>query len=120
MVRHIFTLVVSGAFLSACVSTKQPKPMTECKAAVEQWANNEPVQGIPQGDGGVVFIKPRLNGAHDLFILVSKKNEGKVMQDIKLNKINEVSVGECRHPVNGYPYTTLEFTVAPDLKEARG
>lgn len=118
MLRSLMCVVSLG--LVGCVSTKAPAPkLAECKAVVEQWAGQDPVQGIPQGDGGVIFVKPKLDGSHHLLILVSKKNEGRVMQDVKKSVKTAVVISECAHPQTGYPYTTLQFVVAPDLQQAR-
>lgn len=118
MIRPLVCVVSLG--LVGCVSTKVTEPqLADCKDVVQQWAGNDPVQGVPQGDGGVIFVKPKLDGSHHLFILVSKKNEGKVMQDVKQNVKTPVVIGECAHPQTGYPYTTLQFKVAPDLQQVR-
>lgn len=115
--RHIVVttaLIFTG--IVGCATTKQAEPLASCKDLVQKWAGQDPVQGMPQPDGGIIFVKPRLDGAHHLFVMISKMNEGKVMQDVKQNTKSEVKVGQCIHPANGYPYTTLEFTVAPQLQ----
>jgi hypothetical protein len=122
--RHFtvpFALLLAG--LAGCVTSKveeaaAPEP---CVAQVERWAAGSQPQGMPQEDGGVIFVKPGIDHI-DLFIIVSPKflpqarksvAEGQVAKTIGTAK-----EGVCTHPQNSFPYHTIQFRVAPPKQSA--
>lgn len=123
--RHV--VIPAALLLTAavgCVSSKsetaEPGPEA-CVQVVERWAAGAQVQGQPQQDGGVIFVKPGVDSL-DLLILVSPKFLPQVRQSVaegqKAKTIGLSKEGACVHPQNGFTYHTVQFRLTPPKQSA--
>jgi hypothetical protein len=89
---------------------------------VERWAANaQGIQGVPQGDGGIIFVKPGIDHL-DLFVIASELHAPKVANEVKQGQeqktIGPIKEGLCTSPTNGYPYRTFQFRLTPAKQRA--
>lgn len=122
--RHFIALVaILMAATHGCVSTKS-EPVEQvpesCAQAAERWAAGAPIQGQPQPDGGVLFIKPGVDSL-EFFIVVSPKFLPQVRQAVvegqQSKTIGLAKEGMCVHPQNSFVYHTVQFRVTPTKQQ---
>jgi hypothetical protein len=121
----MFKVISIGAVclaFSACVTSKPASvPPAPCETVVKMWAGVDAVNGMPQPDGGIVFVKPGVDYV-DLFVLVSPLHAPKMLKEIDAGQrektIGVVKEGFCTHPQNGFAYKTFEFRLTPAKQAA--
>lgn len=123
--RHV--VIPAALLLTAvvgCVSSKsEPEQGPEaCVQVVERWAAGAQVQGQPQQDGGVIFMKPGVDSL-ELFVIVSPKFLPQVRQSVaegqKTKTIGLAKEGMCVHPQNSFVYHTVQFRLTPPKQAAQ-
>lgn len=120
LARLVLPSILALTLFSGCVSTptaEKTPALEACNAQVERWAaGSQGIQGQPQGDGGVIFLKPGVD-FFDLFVIVSEAHAPKVRNEVKQGQaaktIGTLKEGVCSHPQNGYPYKTFQFRLTP-------